>query len=109
VEIEHYGTGQIYKLPLRWDSANGIAESTWEIPKEAKLGNYAITLASGKKTRYGKEEYNSGSFRVEEYKVPIVKGSIQPVSELIIDKTELEVDLQVSYLSGVGPWGCQSG
>ncbi|MDH4231515.1 MAG: MG2 domain-containing protein [Nitrospirota bacterium] len=105
VKIEHYGTGQTYVFPLRWDSANGIAENTWAIPKEAKLGNYAITLAAGKKTRYGQEEYGSGSFRVEEYKVPIMKGSIQPVSEPVVDKNEIEADLQVSYLSGGGAQG----
>src|SRR5439155_24292937 len=43
VSIRHQGSDQYYELPLTWD-ANGIAESTWTIPKQAKLGSYEIDL-----------------------------------------------------------------
>ena len=101
LRIEHYGTNQIYTLPLIWDVSNGIAESTWEIPREANLGNYTVTLGTGKKEASGpQQDYLTGSFRVEEYKVPLMKGSIQLLTDPIINKKEVDVDLQVSYLAG---------
>jgi hypothetical protein len=43
VRIQHLGSDQKYDLPLHWD-AHGIAESTWIIPKGAKLGQYQVLL-----------------------------------------------------------------
>ena len=42
LEIEHVGSGQKYKLESRFDE-QGIAESTWTIPQEAKLGTYSLS------------------------------------------------------------------
>ena len=39
--IRHFGSDQKYELPLKWD-ASGIAETTWSIPKEGRLGTYQI-------------------------------------------------------------------
>ena len=41
--IEHQGSEQRYKLPLKWD-ARGSAESTWQVPKDAKTGVYRVTF-----------------------------------------------------------------
>jgi uncharacterized protein YfaS (alpha-2-macroglobulin family) len=110
LKIEHYGTNQTYTLPLTWDADDGIGESTWEIPKDANLGNYTVTLSTGKKTASGTEQagkandsennYQSGWFGVEEYKVPLMKGSIQLLTDPIINKKEVDIDLQVNYLAG---------
>jgi alpha-2-macroglobulin len=105
LQIEHDGTGMTYSLPLKWDAARGVAESTWEIPGEASLGNYRLNMNSGRKTRWGTEQYQSGTFRVEEFKVPLAKASIQAVSEPVVNREEIAVDLQVSYLSGGGAMG----
>ena len=96
--IEHCGSGQAYTIPLQWDAANGIAESTWQIPKDAKLGCYRVQFYEGKKNTG--RVYESGSFNVQEYKVPLMKASIQPVTDPIVNKKETDVDVQVSYLSG---------
>jgi len=40
VTIVHYGSGQTYTLAAHFD-ANGVAETTWKIPAEAKLGDFA--------------------------------------------------------------------
>jgi len=39
VSIRHVGNEEKYALPLDWE-AGGIAESSWAIPKGAKLGRY---------------------------------------------------------------------
>jgi len=56
----------------------------------------------------GCEEYfypdgwTSGSFRVEEFRVPSMKGIIQPPKEPLINISEVDIDLLVAYLSGGG-------
>jgi uncharacterized protein YfaS (alpha-2-macroglobulin family) len=105
VSIEHFGSEEKYEFPLKWD-ANGIAETTWTIPKEAKLGNYTVILheRSDKKEKKTREresrEWTSGTFRVEEFRIPFLKGIIQPPGEPLINVTELTFDLSVHYLAG---------
>ncbi len=118
VLISHQGSGQRYEFPLKWD-AKGIAESRWEIPKNAKLGTYQVTLLK-KETDKAKERsavggyeegdegyfhadgWQSGSFRVEEFRVPLMKGIIQLPKEPLINTKEAEIDLLLTYLSGGG-------
>jgi uncharacterized protein YfaS (alpha-2-macroglobulin family) len=108
VSLEHYGSGQKYQFPLKWE-ANGIAEMTWTIPKEAKLGFYEVRLlkkaeAEHTKTIHRRErrEWTSGRFRVEEFRVPLLKGIIQPPSEPLINAREVMLDLSIQYLAGGG-------
>ena len=118
VMIRHQGSDQRYEFPLKWD-ANGIAETVWKIPPDAKLGHYEVVLLEkgpGKETKRtaiggyeeGDEEYfrpegwPSGSFRVEEFRVPLMKGIIQPPKEPAVNAREINLDLFVSYLSGGG-------
>ena len=118
VLIEHQGSDQRYEFSLAWDG-KGIAETEWKIPKDAKLGHYEVTLLKKKtdkpKSRTavggyeeGDEEYfgrggiTSGSFRVEEFRVPLMKGIIQLPKEPLINASEANVNLLVAYLSGGG-------
>ncbi len=91
VIITHSGSEQKYEFPLTWD-ARGIAETTWAIPKEAKLGQYRISLS----------DYPAGGFRVEEYRIPLMRGVIQPPAKPLISAREVTLDLGVSYLAGGG-------
>ncbi|HWR58355.1 MAG TPA: MG2 domain-containing protein, partial [Thermodesulfovibrionales bacterium] len=118
VMISHQGSEQTYEFPVKWDN-KGIAETEWKIPADAKLGFYEVTLfkkTSGKpRTRaavggyvegdedtFGREAVTSGRFRVEEFRVPLMKGLIQPPKEPLVNAREAEVDLFVSHLSGGG-------
>jgi uncharacterized protein YfaS (alpha-2-macroglobulin family) len=116
VLIRHRGSDQRYKFPIKFDSS-GIAEMEWRIPPDAKLGAYDVvflkdtgktksrTAAGGEE---GDEEYynpdgwTSGSFRVEEFRVPLMKGVIQPPKESLVNVSSVDVDLLVKYLSGGG-------
>ncbi len=120
VLIHHEGSDQKYEFPLKWDR-KGIALTEWKIPSEAKLGLYRVTLlkkatsrqegAEGGKTGDGgyadADGYLSGSFRVEEFRVPLMKAVIQPPKEPLINPSEIVVDLQLSYLSGGGAGNAQ--
>ncbi|MGO8991549.1 MAG: alpha-2-macroglobulin family protein [bacterium] len=112
MSIEHEGSGQKYEFPLTWD-ANGIAETTWDIPKEAKLGFYEVRLFKKIGTEQGRtfyrrlyhrhaQEWTSGRFRVEEFRVPLLKGVIHPPTEPLINAKDITLDLNIQYLAGGG-------
>ena len=104
VVLRHQGSGQEVSLPLRWDN-RGSAETRWEIPKDARLGTYAISLTYGKPAGNpaGRENPNalaSGSFRVEQFRVPALRAIVQGPKEPLVNAVQATLDLFVSYLSG---------
>ncbi len=109
VSIRHLGSDEKYEFPLRWDAV-GMAESSWTIPKGTKLGRYHVVLlrqsdqpgAAMPESEPGEQEWMSGEFRVEEFRVPLMKGILQPPSDPQIGVSEIPVDVGVRYLSGGG-------
>ncbi|WP_333687246.1 alpha-2-macroglobulin family protein [Methylococcus capsulatus] len=97
IKVRHTGSGQEYELPAEFD-ARGIAENTWAIPAEAKLGGYEIVFVYAD----GSESATSAEFRVEQFRVPTMRADIQPQSDALINAREATLDLHVSYLSGGG-------
>jgi len=111
--IRHQGSDQRYELPLRWDAA-GIAESEWAIPREAKLGRYEVVLrkpAAAGQDRRGPRGYRyerdgvSGHFRVEEFRLPLMRATIKSPSAPLVAVSEFPVDVSVQYLAGGGASG----
>lgn len=114
VTIRHLGSGQTYHLPLKW-AADHTADSTFVIPVAAKLGEYSVSLDDGDaSTASGNDSgdddatpphmsYDSGSFRVEEFRLPVFKGSIavrdEKVHPLVAAK-EAPLAMQIDYVSG---------
>ena len=99
VEIRHEGSNEKYELPLKWD-ANGSAETTWEIPRQAKLGTYSVVLR--RKGKRGIPPEPSGSFRVEEFRVPLMQGRVRLPGEAQVAVSQVPVELSVRYLAGGG-------
>jgi len=118
VSIQHYGSEQKYEFSLKWD-ANRVAETSWSIPKDAKLGNYDVFFVEKRLSKKAKRliyvdreehfedqdyvtgrKWNSGSFRVEEFRIPLAKGTIQPPSTPLVKAMEVTLDLSVQYLAG---------
>jgi len=96
VEIKHSGSDEKYSLPVGFDD-KGIAETAWAIPKEAKLGVYEVSLKKGENWIA-----DTGSFRVEQFRIPTMKASIQPSADYLVNAKEAKLDLFVNYLSGGG-------
>ncbi len=98
--IVHLGSEEAFKVPLVW-SFPGTAEAEYQIPKLAKLGGYEVQVET--ETEYKNRE-TLATFRVEEFKLPVLRGTIA----LADNKTELispknaKVDVSLRYLSGGG-------
>ncbi len=122
VTIRHLGSGQTYHLPLKW-AADHSADSTFPIPAAAKLGEYSVTLDDGPlnatddtDTDADKNDSDSddssngssietGSFRVEEFRLPVFKGSIgikDQKTGALVAATEAPLNVQIDYVAG-GP------
>ncbi|WP_199541944.1 alpha-2-macroglobulin family protein [Paraburkholderia kururiensis] len=133
VTIRHTGSGQTWHLPLKW-AADHTADSTFVIPAAAKLGEYEVSLddgnvnaASGEASDQAssnaddnndnndsgegdamRHSYTSGSFRVEEFRLPVFKGTIAVRDEKahpLVAAKEAPLTLQIEYTSGGGASG----
>jgi uncharacterized protein YfaS (alpha-2-macroglobulin family) len=104
--VRHVGSEETYELPLSWNG-QGSAESFWSIPKGAKLGRYQVVLmwrpaGQGTNETSSEDEWLSGEFRLEEFRVPLMRALIQPPTEPQIAVSEIAVTLGVQYLAGGG-------
>lgn len=93
--IEHEGSGQQYELPLNID-AGGNGESVWAIPRAAKLGRYSLRLETKN------DSYTLAGFRVEEFRLPVLKPRLQLPAGPLVQPDTVPVDMQLSYLNGGG-------
>jgi len=94
-EIEHVGSGQKFKLDVRFD-AQGIAESVWKIPAEAKLGVYQLSWGARR------EVASNAEFRVEAFRVPLMRAVLAAPKEPLVKSASAKLDAAVAYLAG-GP------
>lgn len=92
VQIVHQETDQRYTVPASWGA--GAGRSIWAIPKEAKLGRYTILIKADR------TEMEAGSFRVEEYRVPLMRAVLKPPSEPAVNTDTVQVDAQLSFMAG---------
>ncbi|OPX95514.1 MAG: hypothetical protein A4E58_02067 [Syntrophorhabdus sp. PtaB.Bin006] len=102
IVIRHTGSDQRYTFPLKWHE-NGAAETTWKIPQNANLGTYAVHLErkAGKK-EYRETGWNTGSFQVEEFRVPLMRAVVKGPKDPVIKAKDVDVDISLAYLSGGG-------
>ena len=96
LRITHEGSGDHFDFPLKWREGR-YAESTWKIPDDAKLGEYDITLQNGERVAA-----STGSFRVEEFRIPAMLGRLVPPAGPQVDPRELALDVMVNYSNGGG-------
>ena len=94
ITIRHLGSGQEYTSEVVFD-AIGVAVSDWKIPPEAKLGDYSVAID-------GRE---SAEFKVEQFRLPSMRGSIVGPARPLVAPHEVALDLHVAYLSGGGAAG----
>lgn len=114
IVIQHQGSEQWVAFPLKWEK-NGTAETMWKIPENSKLGNYLTALffkpadqlsdmdIGSLSSGYNGEEWiYTGAFRVEEFRIPLMRAVIQPPKEPLINAAGADIDISLRYLSGGG-------
>lgn len=127
VRIVHQGSAQEFQFPLTW-RARKSAQTVFAIPKQAKLGQYKIILDHGEVIQAstgngavgdsddqdradgdgnGSGTFYTGSFRVEEFRLPLFSGSITPPKGPLISPKEIPLTVQLTYLNGGGAAGAQ--
>ena len=98
--ITHVGSGQQTVQPLVWrKTATGgqSAESSFAIAPTAKLGVYLVELRGDNNTR----SYPTGSFRVEEFRLPVLEGRVTPTGKnALVNVKAVPVEVQVNYVAG---------
>ncbi|MEO8024275.1 MG2 domain-containing protein, partial [Polaromonas sp.] len=106
--VTHVGSGQQYTQPLTWrkTATGGLsAENTFAIPPAAKLGVYEVQLKANRDSGNGTRErsFSSGQFRVEEFRLPVLEGRINPSDKkALVNVKSVPTDVQINYVAGGG-------
>jgi len=113
LSISFAGGDQHYDFDLKWNNS-GSAENDWQIPQAAKLGTYNVTMSRRKPAAPSPtpgadignvgdqsfQELTTGDFRVEEFRIPLMKAAIRIPTLPLVAVTDIPVDLSAEYLSG---------
>ncbi len=78
---------------VRADSYGGV-EYTYDLPEDAKLGNYSVHL------RMGTSGYGNHSFRVEEYKKPEYEVTVDAPKEPVMLGEKFDATVKATYYHG---------
>ena len=97
--ITHIGSGQQFQQALQWrTTATGgkSAEASFAVPRAAKLGQYDVELRLP-----GGRSLQSGSFRVEAFRLPVLQGQVVPVDKgPLVRPGKLAVAVRLDYVNG---------
>ena len=113
ISIRFAGGDQHYDFDLNWNES-GSAENEWQIPQAAKLGTYSVVMSRRKSSQptpspapdasnsvdQSAQELTTGSFSVEEFRIPLMKAAIKVPAQPLVAVTEIPIDLSAEYLSG---------
>jgi uncharacterized protein YfaS (alpha-2-macroglobulin family) len=88
--VIHQGSDEKFEFPLAW--RGGAAETDWAIPAAVKLGQYDVIIGG----------HLAGSFRVEQFRVPAMKAVLSGPKQPSVGVASVDLDMQLSYLSGGG-------
>ena len=99
LKIVHQGSGQQTVQPLVWNGTRH-AVSSWNIPPAARLGTYEVVLERSGVNERQRASWVSGSFRVEEFRLPLVDARLSAPAQVPIAPRELPLSVQLTYLSG---------
>jgi alpha-2-macroglobulin len=97
LKLSHRGSDTSFELPLAV-GRNGSAETTWNVPAGAPMGDYDLSVELPGDRRIE----TSQSVRVDEYKLPTMRASVTGPKGAAVRPRQLPLDLFVGYLSGGG-------
>lgn len=97
IMIKHEGTEERWYHKIKW-AYPGKSDSKWKIPLSAKLGTYSVYLSRDDQNKWGLEKLVE--FRVEEFRLPILKASVSSSQTTWVDSPKIPLTLQASYMAG---------
>lgn len=104
VVLRHYASDTTVRLPLAWPRQGSTgarsAESRWAVPRNAALGQWEVSLQSGD------QRWDSGSFRVEAFRIPLVDARLSGPSGVQVAPSSLSFQAQLNAMAG-GPMPAQ--
>ncbi|MCZ8132541.1 MAG: MG2 domain-containing protein [Steroidobacteraceae bacterium] len=98
VTVTHVGTGQEWRLPLQFQ--RGAALSSFEVPRDAKLGDYRLAYV-----RADRWLGLAGEFAVEEFRLPTQRATLQLERGPLVAPARVMADAAVTFLAGGGAAG----
>lgn len=95
VVVQHNGSGEEYALNTKLNPI-GNGESTWTIPKQAKLGEYCVRL------QLSSDRYlHTGCFNVAAFRLPVLKADFNTAPHTVLSAEQtLALTMQLRYLNG---------
>jgi uncharacterized protein YfaS (alpha-2-macroglobulin family) len=105
ITIKHLGSEKEYTVPVTWNGSglSPSGEATFKVPNDAYTGTYEITVND--KLGKSSEGRSAGRFRVEAFRVPLLRARLQAVGTPLVNPSDVDIDIQVSYLAGGGAAG----
>ncbi len=105
LQVRHRGSDRKFAVPVQWQGTQH-GEATFAVPADAPTGSYEIfvrdSLAAGSKEV---QERRAGEFRVEAFRVPLLRARMQAVGAPFVNPAAIDLDVQVNYLAGGGAGG----
>jgi hypothetical protein len=103
--IRHVGSDKEYAAAIRWNGAatTPFGEASFAVPGDAFAGSYQV-LVKDKLSPHAAEarERLAGTFRVEAFRVPLLRARMQALGTPLVRPKDVSLDLQINYLSGGG-------
>lgn len=100
LRLVHEGSGdEVLTQTLVWKGGRS-STSSWHIPPTARLGSYRVTLDNPRLPDSKRQVVDSGSFRVEEFRVPLVDARLVAPASPPVAPAEVVLTAQLSHLSG---------
>jgi uncharacterized protein YfaS (alpha-2-macroglobulin family) len=99
--LTHEGSGQTFRQPLQWRQGR-VAESTFAIPQDAKLGVYTAQLRREARGTVPERTVQTGQFRVEAFRLPVMTGQIQGPKAVLVQPKTVPIGVQIRYGNGGG-------
>ncbi len=106
--VRHQGSEKEYTVPVRWAGGGSphSGEATFAVPKDAFAGSYEVYVAGALSPRGDSGEgRHAGTFRVEAFRVPLMRARMQAVGTPLVRPKDVSLDVQVDHLSGGGAAG----
>ena len=106
--IRHLGSEKEYTVPVTWNGS-GRRHRARRRSRCRRTRTPARTRSSSttrsRRRRRRRRSGSAGTFRVEAFRVPLLRARMQAVGAPLVDPTDVDIDVQVSYLAGGGAGG----